>query len=153
MLCEHMLGKIKTIMIIMKKFKSYSELIQYSTFDDRLKYLTLNGSIGDTTFGFDRYINQQFYSSKEWKDIRREVIIRDNGCDLGVFGCEINTNFLVHHINPIDASDIIHNDLSIFDPEFLITTTKETHNTIHYGSELKPKYFFVERSTGDTALW
>lgn len=147
-----MLAKTQA-MSFMKKIKTYSELIQYNSFNDRLNYLALNGFVGDATFGFDRYINQQFYTSKEWKDIRRDIIIRDNGCDLGVFGCEINTNFLVHHINPIEPSDIIHNELWIFDPEFLITTTKDTHNAIHYGSEIRQKYCFVERSIGDTALW
>lgn len=132
---------------------TYSELAEFSTFNERFEYLKLDGSVGKSTFGFDRYINQQFYQSYEWQNIRNYVISRDNGCDLGIIGYEIYSDILVHHMNPIDAEAIIHRDEAILDPEFLITTTKKTHNAIHYGTDsLLPKVV-EERAPGDTRLW
>jgi hypothetical protein len=133
--------------------KTYSELTRFYTFEDRLEYLFLPGMVGESTFGFDRYINQKFYTSKEWKDIRHYVIVRDEGCDLGIPGYEINGSVVIHHINPMASDDIVHGESWILDPEYLITTTKDTHNAIHYGNRsiIRPKY--VERFPGDTKLW
>lgn len=133
--------------------RTYSELVKHHTFEDRFAYLKLSGEVGSQTFGFDRYLNQMFYSSHEWKSIREYVILRDNGCDLGVEGYEIHTNLLIHHINPMTQEDIVHQEEWILDPEFLITTTHNTHNAIHYGNEsLLPKVV-PERKPGDTRLW
>lgn len=135
------------------KFRTYTELEKLSTFDERFEYLKLNGSVGQSTFGFDRYINQQFYRSSEWKQIRNYVIVRDNGCDLGIIGHEIHQDLLVHHINPLGVDDIIHREDTILDPEYLITTTHRTHNAIHYGDRsLLPK-IVPERKPEDTRLW
>jgi hypothetical protein len=113
----------------------------------------LDGSVGQATFGFDRFINQRFYHSYEWKQVRNHVVVRDNGCDLGVPGYEIHGALLIHHINPILPEDIIHGEEWIFDPEYLITTTQKTHNAIHYGDErLLPKITLV-RNPNDTKLW
>ena len=136
---------------IMKR--TYAELSRLHTFESRFDYLRLHGEVGRSTFGFDRYINQQFYRSREWKRSRDYVITRDDGCDLGISGYEIHGELLVHHINPIVADDIIHAEEWIFDPEYLITTTHATHNAIHYSDEsLLPK-IVVARQTGDTKLW
>ena len=137
----------------MTSFKSYSELRRFESFEDRYEYLRLGGGVGVSTFGFDRYINQAFYGSSQWRRVRRQVILRDEGCDLGVPGYEINVNLLVHHINPMDASDISDYEDWILNPEYLITTSVKTHNAIHYGDRsLLPKPF-VARSRGDTNLW
>lgn len=133
--------------------RTYSELIQHSSFEDRFKYLLLRGGVGRSTFGFDRYLNQKFYTSRQWKSIRDHVILRDNGCDLAVNGFEIHSKLLIHHMNPIDVNSLLHEDPNILDPEFLITTTHRTHNAIHFGDEkLLPKPL-VERRRGDTKLW
>jgi hypothetical protein len=133
--------------------RSYSELRRFTEFDDRYEYLKLNGAVGRSTFGFDRYINQMFYTSYEWKRARNLVILRDNGCDLGVPGYEIYDHILIHHINPMDVDDIIHGESWIFDPEYLITTTQNTHNAIHFGNDkLLPKVV-LERNPNDTKLW
>ena len=137
----------------MTMIRRYSELRHIPTFEERFEYLKLNGSVGRETFGFDRYINQRFYTSKEWRDIRHYVITRDLGLDLGAEGYEINSRILIHHMNPIVVDDILHKNDDILDPEFLITTCHNTHKAIHYGdSNLLPKPL-VERSRGDTKLW
>lgn len=137
----------------MKTDKRYSELRQLKTFDERFEYLKLGGAVGESTFGFDRWINQQFYRSMEWKQARRIVILRDEGCDLGVKGHEINGAALIHHMNPMSVDDIVHGADWIFDPEYLIMTTKTTHNAIHYGDEsLLPKPV-LQRVPNDTKLW
>ena len=133
--------------------KTYSELCRFDTFEDRFEYLKLGGSVGDPTFGFDRYINQDFYRSAPWRAVRRQVIIRDQGYDLGIPGHEIHVDLLVHHINPMSSKDILHGEEWIFDPEFLITTSKDTHNAIHFGDASLLKIRFVERRPGDTKLW
>lgn len=133
--------------------RSYSELIRIDTFEDRFRYLSLKGVVGDSTFGFDRYINQQFYTSREWRQVRHHVIARDNGCDLGYEGYEIFGRLTIHHMNPMVSDDIIHGDETILDPEFLITTTHQTHNAIHYGDERQLPRRLVERRPGDTKLW
>lgn len=133
--------------------RSYSELRRLSTLEERFKYLALYEKVGKSTFGFDRYINQAFYKSTEWRQIRHHVIVRDNGCDLGISGYEINAPMTIHHLNPMTPRDIIEDDETILDPEFLITTTLRTHNAIHFGDEsLLPKPW-VERRPGDTKLW
>lgn len=150
MLCVITLDKMCLITMTNRR---YSELIRIPSFEGRYEYLRLYGSVGQDTFGFDRYINQSFYTSKEWHRARQEVLIRDDGCDLGVPGHEINGSVLVHHINPMVADDITHAEDWILDPEYLITTTPRTHNAIHYGDArlLLPPY--VKRQPGDTRLW
>ena len=149
MLVEKLINTTKKSMMN----RSYFELRQYSTFDDRFDYLRLKGDVGRSTFGFDRYINQKFYTSYEWKEARRRVIIRDQGCDLGIPGYEINGALFIHHMNPMSVDDIIHGESWIFDPEYLISTTQKTHNAIHFGDEsLLPKVV-VARSPNDTKLW
>ena len=133
--------------------RTYSELKRFTTFEDRYDYLRLGGGVGASTFGFDRHLNQGLYHSTEWRHIRREVILRDNGCDLGSPGYEIHGGLLVHHMNPINSDDIIRSDDSILDPEFLITTTSTTHNAIHYGDQSLLRTPFVPREHGDTQLW
>ena len=135
------------------KIKTYSELRRLETFDERFDYLLLRGHAGDATFGFDRYINQDFYRSHEWRTVRNQVIVRDNGCDLGIPGYEINGALLIHHVNPMSSDDIVHGEDWIVNPEFLITTTKDTHNAIHYGNKSSLKTPFVPRAPGDTQLW
>lgn len=140
-------------MVIQMNTKSYSELIQFSNFLDRYRYLRIGGSVGKETFGLERYFNQIFYTSNEWKTIRRKVIVRDNGCDLGVRGYEIQGRVIVHHINPITLKDIEDHCDKLLDPENLITTVHNTHNAIHYGDE---KLLFLEpvkRFKNDTCPW
>lgn len=133
--------------------KRYSELILLLTFEERYKYLQLNGVIGDETFGFDRYINQMFYRSQEWKQVRDYVIVRDNGCDLGIEGHEIRGKILIHHMNPIGIKDIQQVNKFLLDPEYLITTMLSTHNAIHYGDENLLVTDPIERSKNDTCPW
>lgn len=137
----------------MTKIRTYSELCRLRTFDERYDYLSLRGVVGESTFGFDRWLNQEFYRSKEWKNCRNSVIVRDNGCDLGVPGYEIFVELLVHHMNPLSVKDIENGESWILDPEFLITTSLQTHNAIHYGDDrLLPRGPIV-RKPGDTNLW
>lgn len=133
--------------------KTYSELRRLHTFEERFRYLALRGEVGRATFGFDRYINQQFYTSREWRHIRNYVISRDEGCDLGIEGYEIFNRPLIHHMNPLLANDILHGNTDILEPEYLITTTHKTHNAIHYGDERLLPRPLVDRKAGDTKLW
>ncbi len=133
--------------------RTYSELQSIIGFEERYDYLRLGGFVGQDTFGFDRYINQAFYRSREWKSVRNEVIVRDNGCDLAVFGREITDELLIHHMNPMSAQDIIHNQDWILNPEFLITTCHDTHNAIHYGDRSLLRQPYTPRAKGDTKLW
>lgn len=133
--------------------RTSTELYLLPTFEERFRYLALSGSVGGVTFGYDRWINQDFYRSREWKLIREHVIARDLGCDLGVEGYEIHDRVIVHHMNPLTAGDIMHGDDDIVDPEFLITTTHQTHNSIHYGDERTLRRPFSPRRDGDTKLW
>lgn len=133
--------------------KRYSELRRLRTFEERFEYLELGGTVGRTTFGFDRWLNQRFYKSPEWFYARNFVIARDNGCDLGILGYEIHTSLLVHHMNPIFIDDIIHGEDWIIDPEFLITTSLNTHNAIHFGDKSLLPQGLVDRKAGDTRLW
>lgn len=133
--------------------RSYRELRRRTTFLERFHYLALRGVVGEATFGFDRHINQRFYRSREWRHLRDEIIIRDEGCDLGVEGHEIHGRILIHHMNPMTVDNIVDGDDSILDPEYLICVSHQTHNAVHYGDEsLLPKPF-VERRPGDTKLW
>lgn len=133
--------------------KSYRELRKLETFEERFEYLKLSGNVGVSTFGFDRHVNQKFYASYEWEKVREEVILRDNGCDLGIYGYEIHRDILIHHINPIVLDDILHGEPLIFDPDNLITTTKNTHNAIHYGRPNPYPKVVMERNPNDTKLW
>lgn len=135
------------------RIRSYSELRRLETFEERYDYLQLRGEVGKSTFGFDRYMNQRFYTSREWKQIRNQVIARDEGMDLGVDGYEIYDRIVIHHMNPMTVNDIAHNDDSILDPRYLITTTHRTHNAIHYGDRSLLPQPLVERHRGDTRLW
>ena len=133
--------------------KTYSELITLPTFEERFAYLQLNGVVGRDTFGFDRYLNQIFYRSSKWRSIRDQVIIRDNGCDLGVEGYDIYGKILIHHINPITLEDIERESEFLLNPEYLITTTHNTHNAIHYGDESLLATMPIERVKNDTRPW
>ena len=133
--------------------KTYSELILLPTFEERFKYLQLNGRVGDDTFGFDRYINQKFYRSAEWKRIRDYIIIRDNGCDLAVDGYEIHGRILIHHMNQITISDIKFSTEYLMNPDYLICVTHNTHNAIHYGDEKQIITGPIVRTKNDTCPW
>lgn len=125
--------------------KTYTELIRMQTFQERFEYLKLDGSVGTETFGFDRYLNQIFYSSKEWKRLRNEIIVRDKGCDLACDGYEIQGNIIIHHMNPITPEDIINRNDDLLNPEYLISTVLNTHNAIHYGDSNLLPHALVER--------
>lgn len=135
----------------MKTRRTHSEMLSYHTYVDRLNYLRLNGEVGIATFGFDRYLNQRFYTSYEWRSIRSFVIARDQGYDLGVRGLEVPRGLLIHHLNPISVDDLKNADESILDPENLVVTSLTTHNHIHYGT--KPRDEPAPRKAGDTKLW
>lgn len=143
------------VMVNQMSIKTYSEMIKLPTFEERFRYLRLGGKVGEETFGFDRYINQKFYKDPEWLATRDYVIVRDNGCDLGVPGREIPEGVIVmvHHINPITVEDIIHRSDKLFDPENLITTIKNTHDAIHYGDESLLITAPIERTKNDTCPW
>lgn len=133
--------------------RTYSELIKLVTFKERYEYLKLNGTVGQETFGFDRYVNQQFYKSQEWKAVRDLVIVRDCGCDLGIEGCDILGKIYIHHVNPISQKDIQTRSDFLLNPEYLISTTLSTHNAIHYGDENLLLQAPVERCKNDTCPW
>ena len=133
--------------------RTYSELITFSTFEERFKYLQLNGQVGESTFGFDRYMNQVFYRSQKWKSIRDFVIIRDCGCDLGVEGYDIHGKIIIHHMNPLSMRDIETESDFLLNPDFLICTTHNTHNAIHYGDENLLVNAPIERTKNDTCPW
>ena len=137
----------------MMNIRSYSELIKLSTFEERYEYLRLCGEVGKETFGFDRYLNQQFYKSDEWKSIRDTVIVRDNGCDLGIEGRNIYGRILIHHMNPITKDDILNRSEFLLNPEYLICTMKNTHDAIHYGDDMLLVKDPIERSRNDTCPW
>jgi len=135
------------------KIKTYKELSRLPTFEERFNYLKLGGSVGQSVFGFDRYLNQALYQSREWKKIRNDVIVRDGGCDLGIPGREIFIRTLVHHINPIAVDDIEDANDCVFDMNNLICTSYDTHNAIHFGDESLLVRLPKERRKGDTTLW
>ena len=133
--------------------RTYSELSQLATFEERYRYLRLGGRVGKETFGFDRWINQMFYRDPEWLKVRDIVIMRDNGCDLGIEGREIYSRIIVHHMNPITKADILDRSKFLLDPEYLICTVKNTHDAIHYGDENLLITLPMERSPNDTCPW
>lgn len=133
--------------------RTYSELIRLPTFEERFRYLKLHGTLGIATFGFDRYMNQNFYTSREWKLVRNEVIVRDSSCDLGILDRPIFEAIRVHHMNPITIEDFENGTDAILDPEFLICVSLNTHNTIHFGDEKSLYHLPKERRKGDTKLW
>ena len=141
------------IIMNQQKIRTYSELIQLHTLIERFDYLKLGGIVGKETFGWDRHLNQRFYKSKEWRRIRDWVIIRDNGCDLGVDGYEIYGKIYIHHMNPIEVSDIVDVSEYLLNPEFLICVGDSTHNAIHYGDESLLPIDPVTRRPNDTRLW
>lgn len=133
--------------------RTYSELITLPTFEERYAYLRINGKVGEETFGFDRYLNQQFYKSKEWRSIRDRVITRDNGCDLGIEGREIHGRVLIHHMNPITVDDILRRSDFLLNPEYLICVDKITHAAIHYSDDNLLIKDPIERRKNDTCPW
>jgi hypothetical protein len=138
----------------MNNIRTYSELITLPTYKERFNYLKLDGAVGKDTFGYDRYLNQQLYQrNPRWKKARDIVIIRDNGCDLGVEGYEIFGKVIVHHMNPITLDDIINDRDWIYDPEYLICTVLNTHNAIHYGDEKQLMTAPIVRTKNDTCPW
>ena len=147
MLCEDIVGTV------MKMIRTYSELITFPTFEERYRYLRLEGKVGEDTFGFDRWLNQSFYKDPEWRAIRDKIIIRDNGCDLGIPGREIYSRIIVHHMNPITKDDILSRSAFLLNPEYLICTVKNTHDAIHYGDERLLIKAPIERTKNDTCPW
>lgn len=137
----------------MTNIRTYSELIKLLTYEERYKYLQLKGTVGEETFGFDRYWNQNFYRSQEWKRIRDYVIIRDNGCDLAMEDRVIQGKIIIHHMNPISSRDIQNVSDYLMNPEYLICTTHQTHNAIHYGDENLLMTNPIERTANDTCPW
>ena len=133
--------------------RTYSELSHLQTFRERFEYLRLDGIVGAETFGFDRYLNQVFYNSDEWKAVRKTVIIRDNGCDLGMDGYDIHGKIIVHHMNPFSIDDVLHRKEELLDPEFLISTVLNTHNAIHSGDESLLPSAPIVRTRIDTCPW
>lgn len=137
----------------MTRIRKYSELRRLKTFEERFEYLQLFGEVGEKTFGFDRYINQQFYRSTEWRRARRDIIARDLGCDLGMEGYELHDKIIIHHMNPMRLADLVDFDPKVLDPEFLISTSHETHNAVHYGDKSLLRKPYEPRRPGDTKLW
>lgn len=136
-----------------KAYKTYSELVLLPTFEERFRYLSLGGAVGDRTFGGERHLNQSFYTSAQWRRARNEIIIRDNGCDLGMLGHEIYSTIYIHHINPLKPEDLKFFTPALLNPENLISVTHRTHNAIHYGDESQIEQPLVERRPGDTKDW
>ena len=146
--CETMEGKV-----IQMSIRTYSELITLPTFEERFRYLQLGGKVGEDTFGHDRYLNQMFYTSDEWRRIRRDVIVRDNGCDLGIQDREIHGLIIIHHMNPITIEDIFNRSEFLLNPEYLISTVKNTHDAIHFSDERILITDPIERRPNDTCPW
>lgn len=149
-LCEII---VEMVIPMNTRIRTYSELSKLTTFEDRYQYLRLDGSVGEETFGFDRYLNQIFYRSPKWKAVRNQVIIRDNGCDLGIEGFEIYGNIIVHHMNPLTIEDIETESPLLLDPDYLICVTHNTHNAIHYGDVNLLMLGPVDRKPNDTCPW
>lgn len=142
------------LVLVAIMIRTYSELCSLSTFEERFRYLQLSdGRVGYDTFGFDRYLNQDFYRSKEWKQLRDYLIVRDNGCDLGIEGRDIYGRIIIHHMNPISKDDILEQTDFLMNPDFLICTTHNTHNAIHYGDESLLITEPIERKLNDTCPW
>ena len=150
MLCDPIAVKAVTKTM---KIRCYKELSRLKTFEERYDYLKLSGVVGESTFGYDRYLNQILYNSPRWRKVRDIVIVRDNGCDLGVEGYEINDKIIIHHMNPITVEDIEEENDDIFNPEFLISSSDRTHKAIHYGDKNLLPQLPIERRPGDTCPW
>lgn len=133
--------------------RNFRELISLSTFEDRYEYLRIGGVVGSDTFGAERYLNQAFYTSREWKNVRHAVIARDEGCDMSMPGYEIYEKPIVHHMNPISVEDVMDGNPDILNPEYLVLVSHQTHNAIHYGNRAQLRVAIPERFTGDTQLW
>lgn len=133
--------------------RTYTELMKLQTFEERFRYLKLVARVGQETFGFDRYLNQQFYHSQEWKSIRNQIIIRDNACDLAIPDRELSKGIIIHHMNPITKDDLIHQSDFLLNPDYLICVSKKTHSAIHYGDESLLFERAIERSKNDTCPW
>lgn len=133
--------------------RTYSELLQIRDFEERFQYLKLAGEVGATTFGYDRHLNQKFYRSTEWRNLRNHILVRDEACDLAIPGREIFDRAIIHHMNPMVPNDIVHSTDNMFNPEYLITVTHNTHNAIHYGDSSLLTKPYKERKSGDTLLW
>lgn len=133
--------------------RTYSELISIPTFEERFRYLALHGAVGRETFGYDRWFNQRFYSSPEWRRLRRDIIIRDNGCDLGLNGYELGDRAYIHHMNPIVMDDVVQRSDLLLNPEYLITVSFQTHQAIHYGDEALLPFEPAARRPNDTCPW
>lgn len=133
--------------------RSYSELVQLETYEERYAYLRIRAAVGGETFGYERWINQAFYTSSEWKRARRDVIARDYGCDLGMPGFEIHDKVIVHHMNPMTIEALVEHELDVLDPEYLICVSHRTHNAIHYGDETQIRQPYIERRPNDTSPW
>ena len=140
-------------MEVIQTMRTYSELSKLKTFKERFEYLKLDGLIGEETFGWDRYLNQVFYKSPEWRSTRDKIIVRDNGRDLGVEGYDIFGKIIIHHMNPMSLGDIANRNPDIFNPEYLICVSHETHNAIHYGDVNQLNLGPIERTVNDTCPW
>ena len=150
MQCENTLDKVE----VMKKIKTIDELFRLKTFDERFKYLEIGGRIGIESFGYDRYLNQQLYKSPMWRKVRDQIILRDDGNDLGVEGYPIKGQIMIHHINPISVDDVLDGNPDIFNPDYLICCSLKTHNAIHYGNEeYLSSLKYIERRPNDTIPW
>lgn len=139
--------------MVKKQMRTYSELIQIPTFEERYKYLRISGSVGADTFGFDRYLNQTFYKSAIWRRLRNQIIVRDNGCDLADLDHPIYGKIIIHHMNPVDTDDVIYQREILLNPDYLICVSHITHNAIHYGSEELLPSDLIERKPNDTCPW
>ena len=137
----------------MMNIKTYSELIKLPTFEERFEYLKLNGVVSELIFGSERYLNQMFYTSDEWRKLRNKIILRDNGCDLGIEGFDIHSKIFIHHMNPITEEDILQHSKYLIDPEYLICVSMRTHNAIHYGDISQVSCTPIERKPFDTCPW
>ena len=153
MLCEDMLVMEMVVNLMMKIGRSYSEMIKLPTFEERFRYLELNGRVGETTFGSKRYLNQILYRTDEWLSVRDKIIIRDNGCDLGIRDRSIEGRVLVHHIEPITIEDVLNRNPKVFDPDNLITISHMTHEAVHYGDENLLIKDPIKRRKNDTCPW
>lgn len=138
---------------MLMSIRTYSELVKLCSFEERFEYLKLNGQVGEETFGFDRYINQRFYQSTEWRNLRHQIIVRDNGCDLGIEGRDMYKNIIIHHMNPITKEDILGNTEFVMDPEYLVCVSANTHRAIHYGDASLLITNPIERTINDTCPW
>lgn len=140
-------------MMNQKNIRTYTELSKLKTIEERFDYLKLDGKVGEETFGFDRWLNQRFYKDKRWLEVRDYVIIRDNGCDLGVDGYEIGGRIYVHHMNPVTKEDLLYNFDKLIDPEYLISSSKLTHDAVHYGDKNLLPQDPIVRTKNDTCPW